>query len=1792
MNPNGDPDYPNTLWDYTVTAAQVKYTYLVLTENTNLTTTPIKFAPVPFQGALTNLVSTNQVSVAISVEVTNTVVVTNTWVATNAVITGGTIMSDGFENAADAEGYVAGSIVSGWTVMSGDVDVFNPSVGHLATADTGTNHLDLNGFGPGAIATNFTTVVGQQYLLSFAYTKNPSTENPGYPYFIASANIDITGQPTLELDTPATMRNSYDDLNWQHAAIAFTATSTTTTLQFSSLNSGSGGMFLDTVKVTECAAFNGFEGAAAGDYVAGVNPNCDHWTVLSNQVTVISNATLANPAGAKLLALADGTISRTLPTVPGRTYTLSCAYRGPGAVSLWRGESNTVDSIGGNNGLLQGDLSYTNGEVNSAFNMRNSGYVFVHASPSLDVGPGPGFTIDAWVDPANISVPNPIVEWSQADGVYSGQQFFVTSTPQNVVPGSLFAGFVESNNVYLGDSFVSGANAVTNNGFQHVALTYNHATGDAAMYVNGAMVASKHINVVVPWTTGNVLIGRRINVNDGSQNFHFAGQEDEVSIYNRDLSASEIKAIYQKGGSGKYDTNAPSPAQGLAETQITVGSTAFPLFYGNNTNWQTTNFTFPATQSNMVLQITGLEPGMLLDNLALLQSAVTNFTYLTNTVVSTNTATNGFEGAVAGDYPQGQIFDGWVETGNQVTVITDPTLAVEGTNLLALADGTVTRVLPTLPGQTYTLTYAYRGPGAVALWRGETNVVDSISGNNGVANDIDYTDGQVGKAFVFNGTSSYIEVPASPSLDVGTSSSGFTLDTWVNWAAPAYLADLFEWNTGSGSGDAPVGLAFTIGPYNGTGDPNSGEGDLTANLEDTTTAFHTISTLVNLITVGSFQHVALTYDRISGNAVIYRNGVVEATANLGSSFTTQTTFPLYLGWRAAGSFASPAFNALQGALDEPTVYNRPLSASEIQAIYQKGGSGKFDPAAPTIAQGLAEAQVGVDGFYYPVFFGSNTNWLTNSITFTTSATQSNSVLQITGLEPGMLLDNFVLQQQVIVITDVVTTNLNGGDIFYLPEQSLDTLAGENAYGQWQLEVWDNRAGAYDTNLCQLINWQLRFNFATPINPIGSLTNGTTQTNIIAVGSIQYITVTVPTNADIATNILLFATNSSGTFTPLNIWFNQTTPPSGTNSPGDFLLISGTNGTSILYTNGVPPLVPGSTYYIGIQNTNGIPIDYGFRVDFHYLPVAIVLNGGQPQTNSVPTNSIVYYVVHVPTNADWATNLLLSASGPVNVWYNPTNLPVPANPPDTLLFGNATNGIAIFGTNTVPTLVPGTNYYLAVQNPGATSVTFGIEVDFHLVFSLPAGGIVFYPFTVPTNADFATNILPYASGPVNLWYDTNNPPTTNILLLPDATYPGGTNGSVVLSAGTTPPLVPGSTYWLGVQNTNSFPVIYDAPEVFFHLMPPPSITGPTITYTNIAGTNGFLLQWQGPTNFQYEIQWKTNLLPEFAWHTVVNPVINEIVTATNGHFSWFDDGTQTGGFGRMKFYRILGGQNLGPISGPGPVTNTVLAGSMSQAVVTVPANAISASNVLLSATGPLNVWFNQTNPPTGNTGAGDFLMLSASTAGTFVLTSNSVPPLVPGTNYYLGFQNPGTSNVLFVFQVAFGYAPTSAVSGFSITRTNGGIWLKWNGLTNYQYQVQWKTNLMPEVPWNTISNIVLTSTTGLFTFFDDGSLTGGFGPTKFYRLIVWPFMTPIPQTLSISSVTITNIAGTNDLVLTWSAPTNYQYGIKWTTNVALPFSSWSLITSPPPALANGIYTFIDNGLTGPPSAAKFFRLYEY
>ena len=159
--------------------------------------------------------------------------------------------------------------------------------------------------------------------------------------------------------------------------------------------------------------------------------------------------------------------------------------------------------------------------------------------------------------------------------------------------------------------------------------------------------------------------------------------------------------------------------------------------------------------------------------------------------VATNIAlASNFEGQTATNYTAGQILSGWVVAANQVSVQTDPANAFQGTNLLALASGTLYTTLATVPGANYTLKLQYRGPGAAGWWRGESNVNDAIYANNGVAVNAGYTNGIVGGAFANDpenwpfGTYNGFDVPDQPANYAVTNS--LSIEGWIRPRGTGY----------------------------------------------------------------------------------------------------------------------------------------------------------------------------------------------------------------------------------------------------------------------------------------------------------------------------------------------------------------------------------------------------------------------------------------------------------------------------------------------------------------------------------------------------------------------------------------------------------------------------------------------------------------------------------------------------------------------------------------------------------------------------------------------------------------------------------------------------------------------------------------------------------------------------------------------------------------------------------------------------------------------------------------------
>ncbi len=158
------------------------------------------------------------------------------------------------------------------------------------------------------------------------------------------------------------------------------------------------------------------------------------------------------------------------------------------------------------------------------------------------MGAGGGFTIEGWIDPSGILYGQsyPIAEWNTGNGTY-GVHFHANVS----YPGNLYANIVDSRgSAHL---IYTTSAVVQTNVFQYVALTYDQASGVATLYCNGAIALQQTLGSFTPQTTYNLYLGQR-----PQSGIEYAGLMDEVSLYNRALSSSEIAAIYHAGATGKY----------------------------------------------------------------------------------------------------------------------------------------------------------------------------------------------------------------------------------------------------------------------------------------------------------------------------------------------------------------------------------------------------------------------------------------------------------------------------------------------------------------------------------------------------------------------------------------------------------------------------------------------------------------------------------------------------------------------------------------------------------------------------------------------------------------------------------------------------------------------------------------------------------------------------------------------------------------------------------------------------------------------------------------------------------------------------------------------------------------------------------------------------------------------------------------------------------------------------------------------------------------------------------------
>jgi Ca2+-binding RTX toxin-like protein len=221
-----------------------------------------------------------------------------------------------------------------------------------------------------------------------------------------------------------------------------------------------------------------------------------------------------------------------------------------GILSWWAGDGDASDLVGPNNGTLNNGVTFQQGESGDAFRIHASGDFVSAPTTNLPTGHADR-TMELWVKFNSFP--------TSGESFIAGYGRFGTfnSTYQLGASGSqLF--FSQWGGGLSGPSLQTGQ-------WYHIAVT--NVGNNITLYANGSAVASRSLTLNT--ASGTQFVIGRIPGGLGNAR-RLDGEVDEVSVYNRALSAAEIQSIYLAGANGKQkpymivDQSLPSEGDSVA----------------------------------------------------------------------------------------------------------------------------------------------------------------------------------------------------------------------------------------------------------------------------------------------------------------------------------------------------------------------------------------------------------------------------------------------------------------------------------------------------------------------------------------------------------------------------------------------------------------------------------------------------------------------------------------------------------------------------------------------------------------------------------------------------------------------------------------------------------------------------------------------------------------------------------------------------------------------------------------------------------------------------------------------------------------------------------------------------------------------------------------------------------------------------------------------------------------------------------------------------------------------------
>ena len=593
-----------------------------------------------------------------------------------------------------------------------------------------------------------------------------------------------------------------------------------------------------------------------------------------------------------------------------------------GLVGWWKLDEGSGTSAGdssgqGNTGTLTNGPTWVAGKIEPyAVNLvdTSSHYITMGdpASGALDFGTN-SFSFGAWFKGATVGGESFVAKRDLSQSTNAGYDVH-TADLAGDIRGRINDG--------LGNNYTSTWSGTNDGNWHHAMVVVDRSANTFKIYGDGVQRGS-NISIAGLGSVSNAVAFR---IGSGSNDASFySGQVDDVRVYNRALSATEIAQLYNYG-LPKFAPTAGKIGQGIDSTQSYVNPGNVSSSVNSFSFWMKTASSSPtvnlldlnAGQSIKIVAGTvtasGLtSPSIFVDGVSgsTVNAGWHHIAVTTGTAVNASAVNLGLNATTTA--PLDGVLDD-VRFYNRVINNNEiKRLYRIGATLKINTD--VSRDNPDLNN------------GLVGYWSfdgkdmaGNTAYDRSGNNNNGtLTNGPTRAIGKIGQGLNFDGSDDYVSSPHSSSIDFDVNQD-FTIAVWVKTTQVA-VVDTWPFILSKHTWSAPGRQGYNLLLHNSTSLPWEFEiysADVGYNV-------------VGASNVADGQWHFLVTGRSGSNLFAYQDGIFSNTAAASSVTVAQSRNLIFGNEQDLSNWAE-----YNGLIDDVRIYNRVLSGDEIKRLYNLG----------------------------------------------------------------------------------------------------------------------------------------------------------------------------------------------------------------------------------------------------------------------------------------------------------------------------------------------------------------------------------------------------------------------------------------------------------------------------------------------------------------------------------------------------------------------------------------------------------------------------------------------------------------------------------------------------------------------------------------------------------------------------------------------------------------------------------------------------------------------------------------